>query len=90
MTNWTTPQQKLAKYRQAIAYDVDMGLPNNTTIPKSYSNINWNSSPNRKKPPQTGEGSDAAGIVTQRTYQLHLKRLLAAPALVEARPRVRQ
>jgi len=84
-TPQTTPQQKLAKYRQAVAYDANQGLPNNAAIPKHFSNINWSASPNKKKL----EKSDPATIVTRRTYQLHISNLLSAPNIVAAKLRLR-
>jgi hypothetical protein len=82
----TTPQQKLAKYNQAIRYDANQGLPNNAGIPKHFSNINWSASPNKKKL----ERSDPSGVVTRRTYQLHISNLLSAPNMVAAKLRLRQ
>jgi hypothetical protein len=84
-TPQTTPTQKLAKYRQAIAYDANQGLPNNAAIPKLFSNINWTASPNKKKL----EKSDPANVVTRRTYQLHLRNRLSSNEMVAAKLRLR-
>jgi hypothetical protein len=81
----TTPVQKLNKYRQAEKYNVNQGLPNNATIPKYYSAINWNTANlHHTKPQQTGESSDPAGIVTQRTYLRYQRNLIATKARQEA------